>query len=90
MLQQLGRPGANIPDSRLATIFQGQLADALHHVSTNPNFQILLVQHRDVIEQPLVVAQQIAAFLGGDLDSERMASAVEPGLYRQRAKHPPP
>jgi hypothetical protein len=90
MLHQLGRPGANISDSKLATIFEGQLAEALQWVSNNPNFQILQVQHREVIEQPVVVAQRIAAFLGGDLDSERMAAAVEPGLYRQRRKQSPP
>jgi hypothetical protein len=90
MLQQLGRPGANIPDSKLAAIFEGQLAEALQRVANNPNFHILPVQHREVIQQPAVVAQRIAAFLDGGLDSERMAAAVEPGLYRQRRQQPPP
>jgi len=66
------------------------LSGRFSHVCTFAVMPILQVQHREVIQQPVVVAQRIAAFLGGDLDSERMAAAVEPGLYRQRRKQSPP
>ena len=84
MLQQQGRPTANLADSRLAEIFGNQLSDVRRWLSQNPNFRVLYLQHRDVIEMPLTAAQQIASFLGGGLDPERMAAAVEPSLYRQR------
>jgi len=35
---------------------------------------------------PLAVAQEIANFLGGELDVKQMAAAVEPNLYRHRYK----
>jgi hypothetical protein len=88
MLQQQGRPAANLPDSKLAEIFGKQLAEVRQFLSRNPNFQVLDLQHRYVIEMPLTVAQQIATFLGGDLDPKRMAAAVEPSLYRQRHMQP--
>jgi hypothetical protein len=88
MLQQQGRPAANLPDSKLAEIFGKQLAEVRQFLSKNPNFRVLHVQHRYVIEMPLTVAQQIATFLGGDLDPKRMAAAVEPSLYRQRHMQP--
>lgn len=88
MLQQQGRPAANLPDSKLAEIFGNQLSQVRHWLSQYPNFQVLHLQHRDVIEMPLAAAQQIAAFLGGGLDPKRMAAAVEPGLYRHRRKSP--
>jgi len=84
MLEQQGRPAANLPDSKLAEIFGKQLAEVRQFLFKNPNFRVLHLQHRDVIEMPLTVAQQIATFLGGDLDPKRMAAAVEPSLYRQR------
>ena len=88
MLEQQGRPAANLPDSKLAEIFGNQLSQVRQWLSQNPNFRVLHLQHRDVIEMPLNAAQQIATFLGGGLDPERMAEAVEPNLYRQRGKSP--
>lgn len=88
MLQQQGRPAAKLPDSKLAEIFGNQLSQVWQWLSQNPNFRVLHLQHRDVIEMPLTAAQQIATFLDGGLDPKRMAAAVDPGLYRQRRKSP--
>jgi hypothetical protein len=84
MLEAQGRPGATLPDARLAEIFGRQLADVSRWLAQNPNFQVLPIQYRDVIEMPLAAAQPIATFLGGALDVHRMAAAVETNLYRQR------
>ena len=86
MLQQQGRPTANLPDSKLAELFGKQLVEVRQWLSQNLCFRVLLLQHRDIIEMPLTVAQQIATFLGGDLDLKRMAAAVEPELCRQRQR----
>jgi len=88
MLQQQGRPAATLPDSKLGELFEKQLADVRQWLSRHPNFQVLILQHRNVIEMPLIAAKQIADFLGGALDPERMAAAVEPSLYRQRQEQP--
>lgn len=84
MLRQQGRPAASLPDAKLAEIFAKQVAEVRQWLSRNPNFQVMHLSHRDVIEMPLAAAQQIATFLGGDLDPKRMAAVVEPALYRQR------
>ena len=84
MLQQQGRPGAALSDARLADIFEKQVADVRHWLAQQPHFRVLYLQHRGVIEKPLAAAQQIVTFLDGGLDANRMAAAVEPGLYRQR------
>jgi len=88
MLQEQRRPSANLADAKLAEIFGQQLAEVRQWLSQNPNFQVLYLQHRDVIERPLTAAQQIATFLDRDLDTRRMAAAVEPSLYRQRRQQP--
>jgi hypothetical protein len=88
MLQQQGRPTANLTDSKLAEIFGNQLSQVRQWLSQSPNFRVLHLQHRDVIEIPLSAAQEIATFLDGGLDPKRMAAAVEPSLYHQRRKSP--
>lgn len=84
MLIQQGRPVANLPDSKMAAIFEKQLAEVRQWLAQRPNFQVLQIRYRDVIERPLPVAQQIATFLSGEVDHQLMAAAVEPKLYRQR------
>jgi hypothetical protein len=84
MLSLQGRPVANLPDSKLAAIFEKQLAEVSQWLAQRPNFQVLQVRYQDVIETPLPVTQQIATFLSGEVDHRPMAAAVEPKLYRQR------
>ena len=90
MLQQQGRPAANLPDAKLAELFGNQLSQVRQWLSQNRNFRVLHLQHREVIGMPLTAAQQIATFLGSGLDPARMAAAVQPGLYRQRGANPKP
>jgi hypothetical protein len=42
------------------------------------------VDYPEVVANPLAEAKRISAFLGGRLDVEAMASAVDTGLYRNR------
>jgi hypothetical protein len=49
-----------------------------------PNFQVLYVDYPEVVANPLAEAKRINAFLGGRLDVQAMASAVDTGLYRNR------
>jgi len=78
-----------LPDSKLAEIFGKQLAEVQQWLSRQPSFRVLQVQHREVIEGPLAAAQPIAAFLNGAVDPQRMATAVDPKLHRQRQESAP-
>jgi hypothetical protein len=44
----------------------------------------LFVNYADVLEAPREEAARINAFLGRQLDVERMVSVVQPALYRIR------
>ena len=48
------------------------------------NFSVLDLHYSEVVKDPLLGAAQISGFLKTDLDQERMASVVDPGLYRNR------
>jgi hypothetical protein len=49
-----------------------------------PCFDTIEINHKDVLDQPLQQATRINQFLGGRLDIERMAAAVDQKLYRNR------
>lgn len=48
------------------------------------NVRVLLVEHRETVNNPQQTASAINIFLGGNLNETTMASAVEHQLYRQR------
>ena len=54
-------------------------------LSRRPDTQLLVMEHRNVISDPLVTAESMNTFLGGGLDVAKMAAAVDPTLHRNRA-----
>ena len=86
MLQQQGRPSAPLSDAALAGVFEKQLVTVRQWLAQQPNFSILYINHRDVIEHPLAAAEQVGGFLDGHLSVSEMAAAVSPSLYRQRSE----
>jgi hypothetical protein len=83
MLMRAGRPGSDLTDVRMATIFDQQLRIMLDWIADHPNFRVIEVNYRDCIKTPDIVAKTVNAFVGGGLDEARMATAVDPSLYRQ-------
>ena len=49
------------------------------------NFSVLDLHYSEVVSAPLQGAVQMADFLERELEHEKMASVVDPGLYRNRA-----
>ena len=46
--------------------------------------QALVIRHSDAISDPLSTAERINNYLGGALDTAKMAAAVDPALHRNR------
>lgn len=55
-------------------------------LAKRPDTHLLVIEHSAAISDPLVAAGTINGFLGGNLDVQRMASTIDPGLYRNRAR----
>ena len=49
------------------------------------NVEILYVNYKNIIEAPLQEAKKIKVFLQCDLDEAKMATAVDPKLYKEKA-----
>ncbi len=84
MLARQGRQGSAIADSRLAEIFERRLAEAETWLQKQAHISSLTVHYHDCLAQPAVVAAAVNRFLGGGLNEQAMAAAVEPSLRHQR------
>jgi hypothetical protein len=84
MLVKRGEPtGAD--DDRMLTLFADHVKKITQLIATRPCFDIIDIDHHDVLRQPREQATRMNDFLGGGLDVERMAAAVDQRLYRNRA-----
>ena len=72
-------------DRRMGALYRKHLWQAEGWLAVQPNIRTLYVDHRSAIAHPADTARAVAEFLGGSLDVEAMAAAVDPALHRQRA-----
>ena len=84
MLERSGRSGGGISDEQMEALFAAELAKCEKWLAEQPNFSVLSVVHRDMINDAATQVQKINDFLDGGLDTEAMASTVDPALYRNR------
>jgi hypothetical protein len=78
MLDRAGRRGAELPDRRLAEVFEAQVRRALEWAGRQPSCSVLRLEYREVTENPAARASRINQFLGGSLDEAAMAACVRP------------
>ncbi len=72
-------------DGRTTALLQEHLRDVERLLSNRACFRTIQLQHGQVLRAPLEQAKRVNDFLGGELDVERMAAAVDKRLYRNRA-----
>jgi len=83
MLARRGEPpGAD--DQGMYEILEGHLAEVDRLMNASTHFELLNVDYGEVIGNPREQARRIRDFLGLELDVEKMASAVDFSLYRNR------
>ena len=78
-----------IRDERAIDLYRKHLISTRVFTGMSPRFEVLEVGYRDVLDDPERLARRVDAFLGGRLDVKRMAEAVDPDLYRNRAEQLP-
>ena len=89
MLARRGETEETAPD-RMRALFEDDLWRASYQLKHRPEFETLELHYSAVLARPLEEAKRLAAFLGGGLDAEAMAAAVDPQLYRNRASRTAP
>ncbi len=84
MLDRLGKP-TSIADAKMASLFRNHIGKFAVWAKERPNIQVLDVNYNDMVANPGLIVAGVDRFLGGGLDTNAMARAIEPGLYRNRA-----
>jgi tetratricopeptide (TPR) repeat protein len=87
MLMRHSQPLSSPPERRrmLKAEYTRTLARVKTMLTQRPSTQLLVIEHRNVVSDPLVTAEKINEFLGGGLDPAKMAAAIDPALHRNRA-----
>lgn len=85
MMRRDGLDPDEIGQDRLAALFQADILTFRRWAEAQANIDILYVDHARAMAAPLAMAREVSGFLGGGLDTEAMAGAVEPALWRNRA-----
>ena len=86
MLRRRGNMEKSGDSSPLEEAFQRHLIEVNKWLISQSNMQVLRVHYHRVLREPKLVAGEVAAFLGANLDLEAMARQVDGNLYRNRMK----
>jgi len=84
MLGRLGKGDDNIPDDKMAQIYQGHLKQVKTWISSQPSMKVLYVNYNTMVSDPTESLHKVNAFLGGGMNVEIMANVVDKELYRER------
>jgi hypothetical protein len=82
MLCRLGRPAA--PREQMKASFAVHLDRVTRWLASQPNFRVLYVSYNQLLGDPEGETGKVAEFLDGRCNPERMLTAIDPSLYRNR------
>jgi len=84
MLGRLGKEDDNIPDGKMAKVYEEHLKQVKGWLVRQPNIDMLYVNYNTMIADPTESLQKVNEFLGSSMDVKVMASVVDKELYRER------
>ena len=84
MLERNGTGDSLVADDKMRTNYEHHLRKVYYRLDRSPHFKVLYLDYAAVVENPRREAERINEFLGGALNVEAMAGAVEADLYRNR------
>jgi hypothetical protein len=84
MLGRLGREDDNIPDDKMAKVYEEHLKEVRAWLFRQPNIETLYVNYNSMLTDPTESLNKINDFLGGGMDISNMSKVVDKELYRER------
>lgn len=84
MLGRLGKEDDNIPDDKMAKVYEEHLKEVRSWLFRQPNIETLYVNYNSMVKDPTESLTKINVFLGGSMDVPTMAAVVDKELYRER------
>lgn len=86
MLAHRNVPSNVEEDDRVKAHFQNHLRQTRKWLSVQSNFDVLELNYKDVLDDPVHSARTLTRFLEKDLSIEKMVAAVNKQLYRNRCR----
>ena len=83
MLHRRGE-GDEMEDEKMRALFEKHLQQVKEWLAQQGNFSVLYVHYSKALADARSQAERVKAFLGADLDVDKMAGTVDPNLYRNR------
>ena len=84
MLGRLGKEDDNIPDDKMAKVYEEHLKEVRGWLIRQPNIETLYVNYNSMVKDPTEALNKINDFLGGGMDLSVMSAVVDKELYRER------
>lgn len=84
MLAHRQEDSEDLTDAEMTALFEKHLREIHQWLARQPNFRVLYIHYSDLLSEPTAHAAQVNQFLGGGLDVNKMASVIDPSLYRNR------
>ena len=84
MLIRRGEDPDKMDDAQMARLFEKHLKQIDEWLQSQNNFRVLYVHYSDILADPRPQIERINSFLGGQLNTDGMITAVDPNLYRNR------
>lgn len=84
MLAHRQEDSEDLTDAEITALFEKHLREIHQWLAQQPNFRVLYIHYSDLLSEPAAHAAQVNQFLGGVLDANKMASVIDPTLYRNR------
>jgi len=88
MLVRRGETGGATSDEKMIENYREHLKRIKNMLAHKPCFEVLYLNHHDVISNPEEISRQVNDFLGLELDLDKMVTSVDPSLYRNRKVAP--
>jgi len=85
MLDRLGNPAPDGSLEAMKEAYRNDIVAARLHARKQPNMEMIEVDYRATVADPAATARLVNEFLGGQLNEQAMAAAVNEQLYRNRA-----
>jgi len=86
MLRRRGTYRDGVDPALIAGAFEKHLREVDAWMDTKSCVKVLRVPYHEVLHNPHSIAQQLARFLGVELNIDAMVEEVDPSLYRNRGR----
>jgi hypothetical protein len=84
MLIRGGVSDDQVPDGKLAELYENHLTKVETWLDQQPNMTVLYMSYNQILRDPEPNLSQIVQFLGGNIDPKVMIQVVDRALYRER------